>query len=111
MYEIAEQVRTWLNAGQDVTVAQVVATRGFSSRDPVAAAAWTSTDSVGQVLEGIPTATLVGRGPGLHDVVISDSEAQRAGLACGGQASVLLQPAAALGDDVVDAEIVDEDKR
>ena len=42
MYEIAEQVRQWLDAGEDVTVAQVVATRGFSSRDPAAAAAWTA---------------------------------------------------------------------
>ena len=37
---IAEQVRAWLAEGRDVTVAQVVEARGFSSREPGAAAAW-----------------------------------------------------------------------
>ena len=55
MYAIADQVRQWLDAGADVTVAQVVATRGFSSRDPAAAAAWAADASVGSVLEGIDT--------------------------------------------------------
>ncbi len=102
MYEIAEQVRVWLAAGRDVSVAQVVATRGFSSREPGAAAAWTEGDSVGRVLEGLPAAVLSGRGPGLHEISISDDDAHLAGLSCGGQASVLVQPASALGTDVWD---------
>ena len=40
MYAIAQQVQDWLDAGREVMVAQVVATRGFSSRDPAAALAW-----------------------------------------------------------------------
>ena len=102
MYEIAEQVRDWLAAGRDVSVAQVVATRGLSSRDPAAAAAWAGGDTVGQVLDGIGTQALVGREPGLHDIVISDDDAHRAGLSCGGSASVLVQRASALGAEVWD---------
>ena len=100
MYDIADQVRAWLATGRDVTVAQVVATRGFSSRNPAAAAAWTGADAIGQVLDGLPTAELVGFPPGLHEIAISDAAAQHAGLSCGGRASVLVQNAAALGDDV-----------
>ncbi len=44
MYEIAEQVAHWLAAGEQVLVAQVVATKGFSSREPGAALAWTDRD-------------------------------------------------------------------
>ena len=101
MYDIAEQVGQWLADGRDVTVAQVVATRGFSSRDPSAAAAWTDGQPpVGAVLEGIDTASLVGRGPGLVEVTISDDEAVQAGLACGGTASVLVSPASVLPADL-----------
>ncbi|WP_375500769.1 XdhC family protein [uncultured Jatrophihabitans sp.] len=102
MYEIAEQVRTWLEAGRDVSVAQVMATQGFSSRDPVAAAAWTDADETGQVLDGVSTSTLIGRHAGLHEITISDDDAQRAGLSCGGRATVLVQPAEVLGLDVWD---------
>lgn len=96
MYEIAEQVRSWLAAGHDVTVAQVVATRGFSSRDPSAAAAWVEGQPpVGSVLEGIDVDALVGRAPSLTEVTITDDDAVAAGLSCGGAASVLVQSAAA----------------
>lgn len=97
MYAIADQVRQWLEAGEDVTVAQVVATRGFSSRDPAAAAAWTAGESVGAVLEGIDTGALAQHGPGLHEVLLTDEDAQAVGLSCGGRASVLVQPATAFG--------------
>lgn len=101
MYEIAKQVQSWLDAGHDVTVAQVVATRGFSSRDPSAAAAWVDGQpAVGSVLEGIDTDALAAHGPGLVEVVISDDEAVAAGLACGGAASILVQPASAYPADV-----------
>lgn len=110
MYAIADQVRQWLDAGEDVTVAQVVATRGFSSRNPAAAAAWTGGQAVGSVLEGIDTAALAQHGPGLHEVLLTDADAQAVGLSCGGRASVLVQPAAAYGtgfwDRLVDREPV-----
>lgn len=101
MYDIAEQVRSWLADGRDVTTAQVVATRGFSSRDPSAAAAWTDDlTPVGSVLEGIDPASLTDKSAGLTEVVISDAEAVSAGLACGGAASVLISPASVLPADV-----------
>lgn len=94
VYEIAEQVRAWLEAGREVTVAQVVATRGFSSRDPGLAAAWTDADPpVGALLEGIDVADVAGRPAGIVEVTITEDDAVRAGLACGGAASILVQPA------------------
>lgn len=97
MYEIADQVRRWLADGHDVRVAQVVATRGFSSRSPAAALAWTDTDSVGGLLP-VLDAKLVGEvDGGLVDIDISDADAVGAGLSCGGVASVLVQPATAFG--------------
>ena len=108
MYAIAEQARSWLDDGRDVTVAQVVATRGFSSRNPAAAAAWTGNETVGDVLEGIDTAVLVGREPGLHEIVVSDGDAQRAGLSCGGQAVVLVQSASAVEREVWDRLVARE---
>jgi xanthine dehydrogenase accessory factor len=96
MYDIAAQVRDWMAAGQDVRVAQVVESRGLSSREPVASAAWTADGvPVGRLLAGIDVAALDSTQPGLVEISISDDDAVAAGLACGGQASVLVQPAAA----------------
>lgn len=46
--------------------------------------------------EGVAAATAAGEGPRLLDLRIGDEEATAAGLTCGGQAQVLLQPAADL---------------
>lgn len=101
MYEIAEQVKSWLDDGRDVTVAQVVSTRGFSSREPGAAAAWASGERpVGSVLAALDAGRLSGRSPGLAEIAISDDDAVAAGLACGGAASVLVQSAAAYPAEV-----------
>lgn len=94
MYDIAEQVRSWLADGREVTVAQLVATRGFSSRDAGVAAAWTDgAVPVGSIVEGIDPLSV--RGRGLVEVTLSDADAVAAGLSCGGTASLLVQPAAA----------------
>jgi xanthine dehydrogenase accessory factor len=97
MYSIAEQVRDWLGEQRPVHVAQVVATRGVSSRDPAAAQAWTEDgESTGAVLPGVQA-----DGPGhadggtLVETTISDADATAAGLSCGGVLSVLIQPASA----------------
>ena len=94
MFDIADQVRRWLDAGRDVRVAQVITMRGLSSREPAAAGAWTPGEPpVGRLLVG---ADVLDRPePRLVDVSISDDEAVAAGLACGGSASVLVQRAAA----------------
>jgi xanthine dehydrogenase accessory factor len=96
VYEIADRVRQWLDAGRDVTVAQVVATRGFSSRDPGRAAAWTELEApVGALLEGVDVRDVAGRPAGIVEVTITEDDAVRAGLACGGVASILVRPASA----------------
>jgi xanthine dehydrogenase accessory factor len=94
MYDIAEQVARWLAEGRSVRVAQVVATRGFSSRDPAAALAWTDGAEVGVL---VPGATLaLPERAGLVDVTVSDAQAAGAGLSCGGVARVVVQDAAAV---------------
>lgn len=95
MYEVAAQVADWLAAGEDVRVATVVAARGFSSQTPAATAAWTAgAPPVGTLGGVIAPADLAG--DGLIDVVISEDDAVRKGLACGGTASILVHDAAAL---------------
>jgi xanthine dehydrogenase accessory factor len=101
VYEIAEPVRAWLAEGCDVRVATVVATRGFSSRSPVATAAWTPGGRViGHLIEGL-TVQETGE-TGLIDMTVGEAEAARAGLACAGTATVLVQPAGAFPEDVWD---------
>src|SRR4029079_7111072 len=76
MYDIAEQVRAWVAGGRPVLIGQVVATRGFSSRDPGAALAWSGTDCVGGLMAVIDR-DLVGTTVGgrLVDVSVSDADA------------------------------------
>jgi xanthine dehydrogenase accessory factor len=94
VYDIAEQVQTWLDEAREVLVAQVVATRGFSSGEPAAAAAWTpGAAPVGRLIEGVDAHAL--GGGGLVEFTMSDSDAVAAGLACGGAASILVRPASA----------------
>lgn len=101
MYEIAAQIGSWLEDGRDVTVAQVVATRGFSSRNPAAAAAWTAGEpAIGGLVEAVAPERLADARVGLTDVTVSEDEAVAAGLACGGVASVLVQPATAYPADL-----------
>jgi xanthine dehydrogenase accessory factor len=100
MYDIAEQVQGWLAEGRRVQLAQVVATRGFSSRDPAAGLAWTSGgECVGGLFPGLDE-ELVGTGADLAGALTertpSDADAVRGGLSCGGVASILVQDAAAL---------------
>lgn len=97
MYDIAEQVQSWLGDGREVRIAQVVATRGFSSRDPAASCAWSDGEVAGALGGVMDIGALQ---PGLADVTISDEDAVAAGLACGGVASVLVQPARAYPHDV-----------
>lgn len=101
MYDIAGQVAEWLESGSAVHVAQVVATRGFSSSDPGAALAWTDEGaSVGELLPGIADQLTVGAHDGrLTDITVSDDEAVAAGLSCGGTATVFVQSGAAFPAD------------
>jgi xanthine dehydrogenase accessory factor len=100
MYEIAEQVEQWLAAGRQVHLAQVVATQGFSSRDPGAVLAWTDDGQTAGALFPRIDADLPLTGDRLAghlaELTVSDAEAVAAGLSCGGVATVLVQNAAVL---------------
>jgi xanthine dehydrogenase accessory factor len=107
VYDIAPQVLQWLAEGRDVHVATVVATRGFSSRDPGASAAWTPGEpAVGSLLEGVAAEQL--HGDGVVQVTISEDDAVRAGLACGGTATLLVRPASAYPAETWDRLIAGE---
>ncbi len=98
MYDIAGKVAAWLDRGSTVHVAQVVATRGFSSSDPGAAYAWTDDgERIGELLPGIAEQLADSGTPdgGLAEVTVSDADAVAAGLSCGGTATVFVQSAAA----------------
>jgi len=101
MYDIVEPIRSWLAEGCDVRVAMVVATRGFSSREPLAAAAWTSEGrTVGHLVAGVPVPRI--RDTGLIDVPVGADEAAAAGLACPGVATVLVLPAGGIPEETWD---------
>ena len=92
MYAIADTVRRWLDQGRPVSVAQVVATVGFSSRDQGAALAWTPGEQpVGALIEGIPLDPPTTGG--LSRATVTDDDATAVGLSCGGIATVLSAPA------------------
>jgi xanthine dehydrogenase accessory factor len=106
MYSVAAQVATWLDAGDSVHVAQIVETRGFSSRDPSAALAWTENGQVaGALFPGVDSDLTAfgdevdGR---LVETSVSDRDAVAAGLSCGGLARAIVQNAAAFPPDVWD---------
>jgi xanthine dehydrogenase accessory factor len=104
MYDIAEQVRHWLAEGRRVQLAQVVATRGFSSRGPAAGLVWTSDgESAGALFPGLDD-ELVATGTELSgqlvDRTLSDADAVRGGLSCGGVASIVVQDAATLPEQL-----------
>ncbi|MGI8678122.1 MAG: XdhC family protein [Jatrophihabitans sp.] len=94
MYTIAEQVSGWLDAGFEVKIAQVVATKGFSSRDHAAALAWHDNEPpVGTLLDAVALGPV--DGDGLVDVTVTAEDARTGGLSCGGVAAVLVQSASA----------------
>ncbi|HEY2273455.1 MAG TPA: XdhC family protein [Jatrophihabitantaceae bacterium] len=104
MYSVASQVARWLDAGSNVHVAQIVETRGFSSRDPAAALAWTGDgEIVGALFPGVDSDLTAfgdevdGR---LVETSVSDRDAVAAGLSCGGVARAIVQSATAYPSDV-----------
>ncbi|HEY8301636.1 MAG TPA: XdhC family protein [Jatrophihabitans sp.] len=103
MYDISDAVTQWLDEGSPVHVAQVVATRGFSSRDPGASLAWTDDGRrAGQLVPAMDE-LLVAAGAQLDghlaELTLTDSDAVAAGLSCGGVATVFVQNAAAFPPD------------
>lgn len=105
MFEIADRVRGWLAEGRSPQLARVVKVQGMSSRwTGEAFAAIGGELPAGQLLGGTADTQLApflhsGEGARLLDLVIGDDAAAAAGLACGGRAQVLLQPAADIADE------------
>ena len=100
MFDIAGQVQQWRASGLPVSLARVISTRGFSSREPLSAVAATPNQPpIGQLFSGAGQDRIakllsdLRAGARLEDVTISDDAAVRAGLACGGMARLLIQPA------------------
>jgi xanthine dehydrogenase accessory factor len=102
VYEIAKDVVECLQAGTAVDLAWVIETRGFSSREPTEALAVTSEGRrMGTLLSGSLDDQIVagvrwGASRTVVDVHVADSDAQAAGLSCGGHARCLVVPATEL---------------
>jgi xanthine dehydrogenase accessory factor len=95
-YDFAATARATATSDPDALVYRVVDVKGFSSRFSSDLAIRSGAERLGEVLGGLATAQLADAAPGLASVAVGDHDAQRAGLSCGGQARVLVQPLAAV---------------
>jgi xanthine dehydrogenase accessory factor len=110
VFDLAPQVLRWQREQRPAWLARVVLVTGMGSSDPAEAVAFTAGQPpAGAVLSGaagsalgdaVAQAGADGGGPRLLDLHVEDAEAVAVGLTCGGQASVLLQPAADLPETV-----------
>jgi xanthine dehydrogenase accessory factor len=110
VFDLAHQVGRWHRDQRPVWLARVVSVTGMGSSDPAEAVALTAgLPPAGTVLSGaadtrlsdtVTSAAVDGGGARMIDVRIDDAEAVAVGLTCGGQASVLLQPATDLPETV-----------
>lgn len=99
--QLGAQVQDWLDGGRPVAVARVVKMQGFSTwaGDPLVAVSGGGGrvgDILGQFGEAAMAPVVERLTPETFEVVdidVHEDAAVRAGLACGGQASLLLQPA------------------
>jgi xanthine dehydrogenase accessory factor len=102
VYEIAAAVLASLGADERAVLARTVDVQGFSSRWPQDGLAASARGQAGHLfgtgelapLTPLVTAALAADRPAaLHTITVSAADAAAAGLSCGGQARVLLQPA------------------
>lgn len=110
MFDLVGQVRTWQSEQRRVWLARVVTVTGMGSSEPADAAALAAgMPTAGTILSGAAdprlrdaaaAADANGLGARLVELRIGDGEAVAAGLTCGGQASVLLQPAGEIPEPV-----------
>ncbi|MFL6163218.1 MAG: XdhC family protein [Jatrophihabitantaceae bacterium] len=102
MYDIVAAVSTWRAQGRPVTVARVVESQGISSKDRAAAVACSPGEPLaGSLFSGAGNAelpALLAEATGLIDFIVSEPAAAEAGLACGGSARLLAQPADSIPD-------------
>lgn len=102
MFDLADQVLAWQHEDRPVWMARVVSLTGMGSNDPAEAFAVSAgRPAAGSLLSGAADAALAeavaqaatGGTARLLDLRIGDDQAVAVGLTCGGQASVILQPA------------------
>ena len=93
VYDLVEPIMTGA-VGPDALVYRVVDVRGFSSRFTSDLAVRDGAELLGAVLGGLADDQLADAQPGIVTVGVGDAEAAIAGLSCGGQARVLVQPLA-----------------
>jgi xanthine dehydrogenase accessory factor len=107
LFELADQVLAWQHEQRPVWLARVVSVTGMGSNDRGEATALTDgLPAVGQILSGAADGALadalakasVDGAAQMLDLRIGDTDAVAVGLTCGGQATVLLQPATALAE-------------
>ena len=107
LFELAGQVLAWQHEQRPVWLARVVSVTGMGSNDRGEATAVTDgLPAVGQILSGAADRALadalakadVDGAARLLDLRIGDDDAVAVGLTCGGQATVLLQPATGLAE-------------
>jgi xanthine dehydrogenase accessory factor len=105
VFELAAQVIAWQKEQRPVWLVRVVSVTGMGSKDPAGATAVTEgLPAIGTILSGAADAPLAdalagasdGDAARTMDLRIGDDDAVAVGLTCGGQATVLLQPAAQL---------------
>ncbi|HTZ44056.1 MAG TPA: XdhC family protein [Jatrophihabitans sp.] len=100
MYDIVEAVTRWRAEDRPVTIARLVDAQGIGSREPAAAVA----HSPGQPLAGrlfsgaadTQLPELLAGAAGLVELRVTEPAAAAAGLACGGTARLLAQPAGSI---------------
>jgi xanthine dehydrogenase accessory factor len=109
VFELAPQVIAWQKEQRPVWLVRVVSVTGMGSKDPAEATAVTEgLPAIGTILSGAADAALAdalagaadGGAARTLDLRIGDDDAVAVGLTCGGQATVLLQPAAQLPETV-----------
>ncbi|MCB5165131.1 XdhC family protein [Streptomyces bambusae] len=105
MRELVETARQWTGEGRGAFLARPVAEQGFGPRDPGGAVLVDPRgDCAGSLYRGVFDAQLVaeagavpeGDTARLCEVSVHGGEAEAAGLTCGGQAEILLQPLASV---------------
>jgi xanthine dehydrogenase accessory factor len=109
VFELAPQVIAWQKEQRPVWLVRVVSVTGMGSKDPAEATAITEgRPAVGTILSGAGDAALADAlaragddlAARMLDLRIGDDDAVAVGLTCGGQATVLLQPAGQLPETV-----------
>jgi xanthine dehydrogenase accessory factor len=112
MYDLVDTIEGWQRAGKDAVLARTVKLTGFGARTDGEVLALAADGSrAGSLLNGAPIEALAAEARSVLSadeaktvkLTIGDREAIAAGLACGGVAEVLLQPARALPSETWEA--------